>query len=88
MGHSEQENIFLIIYIIVPLRKFWSNPVHGFPSGQRGGSQDPVRKLRGFESHIMHHSHCEFSKGSRVVKGVGLKHQCICFVGSNPTSCI
>ena len=28
------------------------------------------------------------SKGSRVVKGVGLKHQCVSFVGSNPTSCI
>ena len=28
-----------------------------------------------------------FSKDSRVVKGDGLKHRCICFVGSNPTSC-
>ena len=29
-----------------------------------------------------------FSKVSRVVKGVGLKHQCVSFVGSNPTPCI
>ena len=30
----------------------------------------------------------KISKDSRVVKGDGLKHRCICFVGSNPTPCI
>ena len=77
----------------------------GFPSGQRGWSQVPMRKLRGFESHTMHFKlstnsnyltniyqflNCRqhFSKVSRVVKGVGLKHQCVSFVGSNPTPCI